>query len=261
MRLVPVLLLCSSWLLAGSPKLGPKVKLFNGKNLEGFYTYLEKHGNNNDPDHVFRVENGAVHVSGSEFGYFITDKEYENYYLHVLFRWGEHTYEPRKDKARDSGVLFHVNGEDKIWPHSIEFQMIEGGTGDIILVGDTRLTVKGETKEKGRFDRFGRGPFKDVAGYRDPQAEVEKPHGPVELPGIVGGWRHHSLLREPQAGERGHRVIVDERAHFVSVRRSGSVLQSDGAAAGAKCCGQINYSQDTSTIPSQHLDNIDAAVR
>lgn len=97
-----------------------------------------------------------MHVSGAEFGYFITEKEYENYYLHVVFRWGEQTHEPRKDKARDSGVLFHVNGEDKVWPHSIEFQMIEGGTGDIIVVGDTRLTVKGETKDKGRFDRFGK---------------------------------------------------------------------------------------------------------
>lgn len=53
---------------AANPKLGPKVKLFNGKNLDGFYTYLDKHGKNNDPDHVFRVENGVVHVSGGEFG-------------------------------------------------------------------------------------------------------------------------------------------------------------------------------------------------
>ena len=177
MKLITVLLLCASSALAGGPKLGPKIKLFNGKNLDGFYTYLDKHGKNNDPDHVFRVENGAVHVSGGEFGYFITEKEYENYYLHVVFRWGEQTHEPRKDKARDSGVLFHVNGEDKVWPHSIEFQMIEGGTGDIIMVGDVTLTVKGETKSKGRFDRFGKGPFKDVVGYRDPQGEVEKPHG------------------------------------------------------------------------------------
>jgi hypothetical protein len=177
MLLLIVLLVCAPLVSAANPKFGAKIKLFNGKNLDGFYTYLDKHGKNNDPDHVFRVENGAVHVSGAEFGYFITEKEYGNYYLHVVFRWGEETHEPRKGKARDSGVLFHVNGEDKVWPQSVEFQMIEGGTGDIILVGDTRLTVKGETKSKGRFDRFGEGPWKDVAGYRDPQGEVEKPHG------------------------------------------------------------------------------------
>jgi len=107
------LLACAFCALAAGPKLGSKTKLFNGKNLDGFYTYLEKQGKNNDPDHVFTVEKGAVHVKGSEFGYFITEKEYQNYYLHVVFRWGEHTYEPRRGKARDSGVLFHVNGEDK----------------------------------------------------------------------------------------------------------------------------------------------------
>src|SRR5271154_2226248 len=148
MMLVILLFLCAPFAFAGGPKLGPKIKLFNGKNLDGFYTYLDKQGKNKDPDGVFRVENGAVHVSGGEFGYFITEKEYENYYLHVIFKWGQQTHPPREGKARDSGVLFHVNGEDKVWPHSIEFQMIEGGTGDIILVGDTTLTVKGETKSK-----------------------------------------------------------------------------------------------------------------
>jgi hypothetical protein len=202
MKLITVLLLCASSALSSGLKLGPKVKLFNGRNLDGFYTYLDKHGKNNDPDHVFQVENGVVHVSGTEFGYFITEKEYENYYLHVVFRWGEQTHEPRKDKARDSGVLFHVNGEDKVWPHSIEFQMIEGGTGDIIMVGDVTLTVKGEAKSKGRFDRFGKGPFKDVAGYRDPQGEVEKPHGQwncLELWAVGGTVRYlvnHKLVNE-----------------------------------------------------------------
>ncbi len=177
MMLLIVFLLFVPSALARGPQLGPKVKLFNGKNLDGFYTYLEKDGKNNDPGHVFRVEHGAVHVSGVEFGYFCTEKEYENYYLHVVFKWGEQTHTPRDGKARDSGVLYHVNGPDKVWPQSIEFQMIEGGTGDIILVGETKLTVKGETKDKGRFDRFGKGPWKDVAGYRDPDHELERPHG------------------------------------------------------------------------------------
>jgi hypothetical protein len=202
MLLAILVLLCAPVAFAGGPKLGPKIKLFNGKNLDGFHTYLDKHGKNNDPDGVFRVENGVVHVSGGEFGYFITEKEYENYYLHVMFKWGEQTHAPREGKARDSGVLFHVNGEDKVWPHSIEFQMIEGGTGDIILVGDTTLTVKGETKSKGRFDRFGKGPFKDQAGYRDPQNEVEKSHGQwncLELWAVgdtVRYYVNHKLVNE-----------------------------------------------------------------
>jgi hypothetical protein len=80
--------------------------------------------------------------------------------------------------------------------------MIEGGTGDIIMVGDVTLTVKGEAKSKGRFDRFGKGPFKDVAGYRDPQGEVEKPHGQwncLELWAVGGTVRYlvnHKLVNE-----------------------------------------------------------------
>jgi 3-keto-disaccharide hydrolase len=220
MWLVILLLLTAPFALAGEPKLGPKVKLFNGKNLDGFYTYLEKHGKSNDPDHVFRVEKGAVHVSGAEFGYFITEKEYENYYLRAMFQWGEKTYEPRKDKARDSGVLFHVNGEDKVWPQSIEFQMIEGGTGDIILVGNTSLTVKGETKDKGRFDRFGKGPWKDEAGYRDPKNEVEKPHGQwnlLELWAVGDTVRYHI----------NHKLVNEGSA--ASLKKGKILFQSEGA--------------------------------
>ena len=159
------------------PPSGKAIKLFNGKNLDGFDTFLRTKGLNNDPEKVFQVERGMVHISGAEFGYIITRKEYENYYLRAEFKWGEGTHAPRAGKARDSGILFHVNGENKVWPQSIEFQMIEGGTGDIILVGGTALTVKDVRKEKGRFDRFGKGPWTDVAGYRDPVGELENPHG------------------------------------------------------------------------------------
>jgi Domain of Unknown Function (DUF1080) len=160
-----------------TPATGKPVKLFNGKDLNGFDTFLEKQGLNQDPEKVFRVHDHMVHVSGTEFGYFITQREYENYYLRAEFKWGEKTHPPREGKARDSGILYHVVGPNKVWPKSIEFQMIEGGTGDIILVGGAGLTVRGDAKTEGRFDRFGKGPWEDVVGYRDPKKEVEKPHG------------------------------------------------------------------------------------
>jgi hypothetical protein len=198
----------------------PKQKLFNGKNLNGFYTYLQKHGKSNDPDQVFRVENGQVHVSGTEYGYFITEKEYENYHLLVEFRWGEKTHAPREGKARDSGVLFHVNGEDKVWPQSIEFQMIEGGTGDIILVGNSSLTVKDETKNRGRFDRFGKGAWKDVAGYRDPGREVERPHGQWNQLDL---WAEGDHVRYYVNG-----VLVNEGTR-ASLTKGKILFQSEGA--------------------------------
>lgn len=159
------------------PSTGKAIKLFNGKNLEGFDTFLKTKGRSNDPDKVFRVENGVIHVSGAEYGYIITKNDFENYYLRAEFKWGEATYAPREGKARDSGILFHVVGPDDVWPRSIELQMIEGGTGDLLVVGGTEATVKGVKKSSGRFDRFGKGPWQDIAGYRDPGHEMEKPHG------------------------------------------------------------------------------------
>jgi hypothetical protein len=175
MRRVLIVLL-AVFLAAPAFAAGKKVRLFNGKDLKGFYVWLRSSGGS-DPRGVFKVEKGQIHVSGEEYGYFITENDYENYRLVVEFKWGEKTHAPREGKARDSGILFHTEGPDKIWPRSVEFQMIEGGTGDVILVDGASLTVKDVIRDKGRFDRFGKGPWKDVAGYRDPNGEPEKPLG------------------------------------------------------------------------------------
>ena len=173
-----LLVLCSA-LSYGSEaaRPGETLSLFNGKNLDGFYTWIEKQGRNQDPDRVFTVHDGMIDVSGTEFGYFATEAEYENYRLIVEFKWGEKTHAPREGLARDSGILYHFVGPDKIWPKSVEFQIIEGGTGDIILVDGGTITVGGTAYTEGRIDRRAKGKWEDVAGYRDPAGEVEKPHG------------------------------------------------------------------------------------
>jgi hypothetical protein len=181
------------------------VHLFNGSDLTNFYTYLaapnkdaKPYGKNHDPEGVFTVQDGMVHVSGKVFGGFITEKEFENYHLIVEFKWGEKTWPPREQAARDSGVLLHCTGEDGgfgPWMESFECQMIEGGTGDLLVLGKKQkrsLTVEAEkrdgqyyyksgapavTLEAGRFNWFGRDPnWKDVKGFRGDQ-DVEKPLG------------------------------------------------------------------------------------
>lgn len=155
--------------------------LFNGKNLDGWDIFLTSKGLNNDPDKVFTVKDGVIRASGTEFGFIITKKEYENYYLSCEFKWGEATFDPRKNKARDGGILYHVTGPLKVWPRSLEYQMIEGGSGDFWLVGGVGLTVKGVTRPVGaanhRFDRFQKGPWKDEVNFRDPNGDPEKPRG------------------------------------------------------------------------------------
>ena len=159
------------------------VVLFNGSDLKSFDTFLTSKGLNSDPDHVFQVENGVIHVSGKEMGYIITKKMYQDFYLRAEFKWGEGTYGSREGKARDSGILYNVRGEQKVWPQSIEFQIMEGGTGDFWMTDGAALTGKDGTRVTGpaggakKIDRFGKGPSENVVGFRDPVGEVEKPHG------------------------------------------------------------------------------------
>jgi hypothetical protein len=167
------------------PPHGKLVLLFNGEDFTGFDKLLEKQGINHDPDKVFRVENGVLHISGKEFGGLVTQKEYGNYYLRAEFKWGETTYEPRVSTARDSGIQFNITGPLRVWPRMMEFQINEGGTGDMWVVGGTGATVDGKVYESTssgpgayiRIPHIGRGPLVNVTGHHDPVNDLEKPHG------------------------------------------------------------------------------------
>lgn len=182
------------------------LKLFNGKDLTNFYTWLgaaqkgdKPLGKNNDPLKVFSVSDGMIRVSGQVYGCFTTEKEYGNYHLVVEFKWGDKTFPPREKATRDSGILLHCQGADGsfgVWMPSIECQMIEGGTGDFLVLSNKEhqlsLTVEAEkrggqyyykpgaeavTLNRGRFNWWGRDPqWKDVLGFRGKE-DVENPAG------------------------------------------------------------------------------------
>ena len=130
------------------------IPLFNGKNLDGWYTWLPSTGRDSDPDGVFKVEDGVLHVldlpatgQEQEFGYIATNNEYSNYRLRFQYRWGPKRFEPRAHDPRDSGLLYHFIGPDRIWPTSIECQVQEGDTGDFYLIGGTALTTTVESSD------------------------------------------------------------------------------------------------------------------
>lgn len=178
------------------------VQLFNGQNLDGWYTFLREQGRDRDPDSVFTVRDGVIRISGGEFGCITTDEEYENYKLTVEYKWAGPTHGNRLEKSRDGGVLVHSRGADGgysgTWMHSIECQIIEGGTGDFIVVGDGSeefaitcpvapekqgnsyvFQPGGElvTINKGRINWWGRDPeWHDVKDFRG-RKDVEHPVG------------------------------------------------------------------------------------
>jgi hypothetical protein len=153
----------------GSAKAGESAgvtRLFNGRNFDGWYTFVPGEGKNKDSLGIFKVENGMFHVSGEKFAFLSTEKEYENYRLSVDFKWGQKKWPPRENAPRDAGILYHCVGPDKVWNKSLELQIQEGDTGDMWLTagegGAPSLTVLGKTYTGGRVVKF---------------AEYEKPYG------------------------------------------------------------------------------------
>lgn len=187
-------------------KVGKTTTLFNGENLDGWYVFLKDRGRDNDPLNVFTVQDGMIRITGEEWGCITTEKAYKNYKIAVEFKWGGETHGTRADKARDSGLLVHSKGKDGAfsgtWMNSIEVQIIEGGTGDFIVVGDGTdkfqitspvakelqgsshvFQVGGElaTINRGRINWWGRDPgWKDVIDFRGSK-DVEKPVGEWNL--------------------------------------------------------------------------------
>ncbi|QDT55127.1 hypothetical protein Pan44_31690 [Caulifigura coniformis] len=178
------------------------IELLNGKDLNGFYTWLTD-GGHEDPRQVFTVQpDGTLRISGDGFGGLITRQSYSKYHLVMEYRWGTVTWAPRKEKARDGGLLLHAYGPDGgfggtkdkpgPWMTSIEFQIIEGGVGDILVLqgldekgnrleaactaevqkdrdGENCWKAGGDKQRftKGRINWFGRDPdWKDTVGFR-----------------------------------------------------------------------------------------------
>jgi hypothetical protein len=137
-----------TWFCADAQETKTNMKsLFNGKNLEGWYSFLSTKGKNNDPEKVFTVEDGLLHISGKEFGYICTEKTFRNFHLAAEFKWGVKKYPPRDADTvrRDNGICYYVplNAKDTVWPKSIECQIQEGDTGDFWLIGGTTVKIDG----------------------------------------------------------------------------------------------------------------------
>lgn len=146
--------------LADLPKSrGAPVRLFNGRNLDGWDSWLgyadarETYGQpkgppiglNHDTGGVFRVDSvdgrPAIHVSGKVWGGLITRRSYRDYHLHLQFRWGEHAWFPM---PRNNGVLYHSHGNYGAffgtWMSAIEFEIVPHSVGMLLAVGDSKGT-------------------------------------------------------------------------------------------------------------------------
>ncbi|QMW02550.1 3-keto-disaccharide hydrolase [Spirosoma foliorum] len=158
-----------SSLQAQSAQNGKWQSLFNGKNLTGWETYLDKPyakdnqadktspiGLNKDPNHVFSVTTvdgqPALRISGETFGGINTLADFENYHLRMEFKWGTQKWPPKLDKPRDSGLLYHSvgpHGTPMLWMESFELQVQEGDCGDYWGVMNVLADISARKTDKG----------------------------------------------------------------------------------------------------------------
>lgn len=115
--------------------------LFNGRDLNGWYTFLQEHGRDADPDRIIAIDDGVIHLyrdtpEGSRvvMGYIATEKQYGDYHLRLQYRWGEKKFEPRAALPRDAGLYYHMIGDDAVWPMGLQFQIQEANTGDLLAL-------------------------------------------------------------------------------------------------------------------------------
>ena len=163
---VVLLILLVSWTYLNIGKQdGNWIALWNGKDLTGWHTFLgtpyqskeDDAGNkiipfgiDHDPLQVIKVvdtdQGKAIRISGVAWGMIYTEKIFQNYHLKLKVKWGKDMHIPRENGPRDSGLLYHGNGEPGSelaypWMNSQELQILQGDMGDYWPVGDTEIDI------------------------------------------------------------------------------------------------------------------------
>ena len=110
------------------------------KNLYDLFTVTEEAG---EP---------VLHVSGETYGCVISNQSYRNYHLRLQVKFGQKRWEPRLEKALDSGLLYHSVGDAGVdywlsWMRSFEFQVMQSGTtegnsGDFWSIAGSKADIK-----------------------------------------------------------------------------------------------------------------------
>ena len=183
---------------------GDTIKLFNGKDLSGWTTFVDPRAEGVGPEDIWSVKDGVIVCRGHVPAYLLSEDEFENYTLRLEWRWGNEVA-----RGRNSGVFVHTVAENKIWPKGIEAQLASGSAGDFWLVGGAKLQV----------DSARQDPNVDRHYYRT-KDDVEKP---------LGQWNHYEITCR---GDTIRLVINGQSVNEGTeseLTRGRILLQSEGA--------------------------------
>lgn len=155
---------------------GGEAALFNGRNLDGWTMVFADGGVHPD---TFSVEGGIIMCSGNPAGYLRTEDSFENFVLSLDWRW-----DPTTKEAGNSGVLLRTIGPDKVWPKSLEAQLMHGNAG--YFIGIDGYPVKGDAaRTNGRVIAFSENAENPVGEWNRYVITVNGGHVTLEINGKV----------------------------------------------------------------------------
>lgn len=89
------------------------------------------------------IKDGEVRVTGKPAGYFATKDEYKNYVLSFEWMYERPEGLEADEKFRgNSGLLLHIQPPQKVWPRSIEFQLMNQEVGKIYPIAGAKFEGK-----------------------------------------------------------------------------------------------------------------------
>ena len=232
-------------LILSTSLFAEEIVLFNGRNLDGFYSWLLDSGTN-DPRKVFSATNNLLRISGDGLGYLSTKQDYSNYILRLEFKWGitNTHWGDRLGKARDSGLFIHSFGPDGnsvdgggAFKAAVECQIMEGAVGDFLLIRGKG--PKGQLLNPAITARI--APHKDADGwfFYDPNGTITN----VERWGRINRlnkshlWKDKFGFKDPLEKPAGqwNLLEVDARGRSIKLKLNGklvNVAETASPAAG-----------------------------
>lgn len=136
-------------MLTGCSKKDEVVHLFNGHDLQGWHSDVPEMDTNTLARDPFLVRDGLLVSMGTPGGHLITDASFANYALDVEYRFA--------GEPGNCGVLVHASVPRvlyKMFPKSIEVQMMHENAGDFWCIGEN-IEVDDMEKRRGPPDEWG----------------------------------------------------------------------------------------------------------
>jgi len=179
-----------------------KEHLFNGENLDGWTIFAED--DSVKPEDYFYVKDGMIETVGVPNGYARTNKEYENYKLHVEWCYPE--------EATNSGIMLHINEPDMIWISHYQGQLKHENAGDFIVHGVGNSATIRDTV---------------YTSTADNKPLIPKMHSTNEKP--AGEWNTYEIICKGSTIELYVNGLLQSVATDCSVTKGGIGLQAEGS--------------------------------